>query len=427
MSIATAALKVLGSTLTLQDSTTIARDVFDMTHGRATFGGGGTDFKVVCGPMPAFETSNSGCWSVATGTTPSSANVLTYGDASNGYINAAGASGAVGFTEQGSFMGKLGPYSGTVYGIWLGQGAGFAANNLALGSDASSVTFLNAPLAASDLQLRFGGTTAMQFDAGTQNGVALGANIATTGHMRVPAGFQWLVRNSGNTANNTILGDDGANNISMTSGYASATLSAASINIIPATQVAIETTTWYQDATTFHIRDASHNEVATMTPGTASTPNALAIGAAAGGVAITGAQSGTVRTVTAATLTIDTTTTDRIIFVDCTTNGITLTLPTPTAGRMLTIIDKANNCGNAAGGKQLTLARHATELLDGAAANHTTSSSGFHFNVYSDGTNWYTQNGIAWNMLPLSLFLLRRRRRTANDLADVADAFQRAA
>ena len=60
---------------------------------------------------------------------------------------------------------------------------------------------------------------------------------------------------------------------------------------------------------------------------------------------------------------------------------------------MLTVIDRFNNCGNVAGGKTLTLARHAAELIDNTAANVTTNTNGQRFNIYSDGTNWFTQNG----------------------------------
>lgn len=296
--------------------------------------------------------------------------------------------------------------------------SGTAATSLTLGTDKVGATLaLQADTAANVLQLA----------GGTQNGVALGANLATVGDMRVPSGFQWLARNAGNTANNTILNDDGANNITFGSGYGTiTTIAAASYTVLSTGNIIMQSASdVYEDMSLLHLRTAAHSEVGQIVPGVAGTPNAMAIGASAGGVAITGAFSGTTRTQTAATLTIDTTTTDRIVYVDCTNNGITLTLPTPTNGRMLTVVDKANNCGNVAGGKQLTLARHSTEKLDGTAANVTTSTSGFRFNVWSDGTDWYTQNGTKFQTLaPIALFFLRRRRRAAND---VADAFRRAA
>ncbi len=62
----------------------------------------------------------------------------------------------------------------------------------------------------------------------------------------------------------------------------------------------------------------------------------------------------------------------------------TITLPDPTTLQQLVIIDWARDAGTAT----KPLARHATENINGAAANFTLTTNGQHVAVVGDGTDW---------------------------------------
>lgn len=74
-----------------------------------------------------------------------------------------------------------------------------------------------------------------------------------------------------------------------------------------------------------------------------------------------------VKAVTAASYTIDTTTADYILFVDTTSNAITINLPaaSASAGRVLIIKSVANS-----GTNNITIARNGTNSIEGLAANY---------------------------------------------------------
>ena len=109
------------------------------------------------------------------------------------------------------------------------------------------------------------------------------------------------------------------------------------------------------------------------------------IGLSTGNNTLTGSLTQTTRTVATSTFTIDTTTTDCIIFVDTTSNAVTITLPVPTNGRLLYFKDyKFNFTTN-----NFTLSPHSTEKIDGLAASKTFSSNGASVIVVSDGTDWF--------------------------------------
>jgi trimeric autotransporter adhesin len=92
----------------------------------------------------------------------------------------------------------------------------------------------------------------------------------------------------------------------------------------------------------------------------------------------------TTRTITA-NLTIDTTTTDDIIF--CNQSGaITVTLPTPTNGRTLVIKD----ISGAAATNNITLARHASENIEGLASNRPLATNFGSWTIMADASlNWW--------------------------------------
>jgi len=91
----------------------------------------------------------------------------------------------------------------------------------------------------------------------------------------------------------------------------------------------------------------------------------------------------TTKTITATTYTADTTTADRVIYTDSTSNAITITLPPPTNGRFITVQDKTGKAAT----NNITVVRNSTETINGLtqiviAQNY----NGVTF--ISDGTNW---------------------------------------
>jgi hypothetical protein len=90
-------------------------------------------------------------------------------------------------------------------------------------------------------------------------------------------------------------------------------------------------------------------------------------------------------TVVSSTYSVDTnsSTSDYIIFTDSTNNAITITLPTPAAGRTLIIKDKTGKAAT----HNVTISHHASETIDGSNTyviyvNYTSIT------ICSDGSNW---------------------------------------
>lgn len=98
---------------------------------------------------------------------------------------------------------------------------------------------------------------------------------------------------------------------------------------------------------------------------------------------INGGINRTTRTITA-NLTVDTTTTDDIILCNA-AGAITVTLPTPTNGRVLTIKDISGTATT----NNITIARHAAENIEGIAASYLIQVSYGTVILTSDSTNWW--------------------------------------
>lgn len=98
---------------------------------------------------------------------------------------------------------------------------------------------------------------------------------------------------------------------------------------------------------------------------------------------LNGAQRVTTRTITA-NLTIDTTTTDWIIY--CNQSGaINVTLPAPTNGRFVLIKDISGNAAT----NNITLVRNGTERIEGVAASRTLQTNWGSWLISSNGTDWF--------------------------------------
>jgi hypothetical protein len=100
---------------------------------------------------------------------------------------------------------------------------------------------------------------------------------------------------------------------------------------------------------------------------------------------LTGALAVTVNTVSS-TYTIDNSTTDYEVWANTSGGSFTITLPAPTAGRQLVLVDSTNSFAT----HNLTLARHGSENIDGVAASKVYAAAGTRATITSDGTNWVT-------------------------------------
>ena len=109
--------------------------------------------------------------------------------------------------------------------------------------------------------------------------------------------------------------------------------------------------------------------------------NAAAVNSAS---ALTGPVVGTVRTVTT-TFAVDSITPDYELYADTTGGAFQVTLPTPTNGRLLVIVDVKLNFATA----NLTLAPHAAEKINLVAASLVLSANGGRYSVESNGTDWF--------------------------------------
>ena len=108
---------------------------------------------------------------------------------------------------------------------------------------------------------------------------------------------------------------------------------------------------------------------------------------------------------------------DEVVLASC-SSACTITLPTPSAKRRVTIKDSS---GLGAHGGNITIARHASESIDGVAAGIVGLPNDGDVTLVSDGTNWWVlsvgmtgDRPAAAFALLLALAALSRRRR-AND------------
>jgi len=115
----------------------------------------------------------------------------------------------------------------------------------------------------------------------------------------------------------------------------------------------------------------------------ALTAGTSALGISTSANTLTGSLAATVRTVTG-NLSLDTTTTDLLVLLDSTSTAFTLTLPAPTTGRVIKIMDKTGKLST----NSVTIARYGSETINGVAASKVVSSAFGSWTCISDGTNW---------------------------------------
>lgn len=88
-------------------------------------------------------------------------------------------------------------------------------------------------------------------------------------------------------------------------------------------------------------------------------------------------------TVTSSSYTVDSSQSDYVILVNYSSGVVTITLPTPTAGRILKIKDTGNATSN-----HITISHHSSETIDGAST-YVLSTNYDGVELTSDGTNWF--------------------------------------
>ena len=77
-----------------------------------------------------------------------------------------------------------------------------------------------------------------------------------------------------------------------------------------------------------------------------------------------------------------------LLDVNTTGGAITITLPTPVAGRTIVFKDIAYNFAT----NNLTIAQNASEKIEGVAASKVISATGWYGALYSNGTDWFLLN-----------------------------------
>ncbi|HZU84169.1 MAG TPA: hypothetical protein VE987_14670 [Polyangiaceae bacterium] len=78
---------------------------------------------------------------------------------------------------------------------------------------------------------------------------------------------------------------------------------------------------------------------------------------------------------------------DCVIFANTSGAAWNLTLPTPTAGRTLFVVDSTGSFA----ANNLTLVRHGAESINGVAASKALSAAWAIYVIVSDGTNWFVR------------------------------------
>lgn len=85
------------------------------------------------------------------------------------------------------------------------------------------------------------------------------------------------------------------------------------------------------------------------------------------------------------TYTIDSITSDVMLFLDSSGSAFNVTMPTPTAGRSLTLIDLKSAFAT----NPVTLVPHAGEKIAGVNGNKVLTAAGAIYQAYSNGTDWF--------------------------------------
>jgi hypothetical protein len=110
--------KSAAASFAVQDSGAVVRFSLETVHGRATFGGGGTDFKTVIGPLVGNETSYAALYLLANGVAPTAGNYALRSDSFDLVVSTTGNTGNIYF---GNGTAWLGAFDGVNHRLHLGS------------------------------------------------------------------------------------------------------------------------------------------------------------------------------------------------------------------------------------------------------------------------------------------------------------------
>lgn len=379
------------SPFTIRDGSAVQRVQFDTTHGLTKFGNGGTDAFCAVGPYTAINTDGA-IYCLGNGVAPGSNNYAFLSDGTSTWFNVpnTGGGGVINFflgnaTQLGQWNASTLSLSGTV-GAGVVNFGGLGGTTPSIQSGTLATTFTLGTNKA-------GAVLNLNADANATFASFSGAAPAQSGEIRAANATQVVVgRNAGGTADISMLSIDASNNIILGSGVggnqpASVVLGAAggwSLTWSPGTLYGtagnIAMGTNFGAGATATISAGNGQPVIVASAATA---------AGTGNTSITGSMQVTTRTITG-NLTVDTTTTDYEILANTSGGVITVTLPAPTNGRRLTLVDPTASWST----HNLTLARHGTEKINNTAASLVLTGNNSAViqvcDVTSDGTNWWT-------------------------------------
>lgn len=250
---------------------------------------------------------------------------------------------------NGFNIGFWGP-DGSNSGFWLGASTGSitpSTTNFALSSDGS---LLNVSAASTQIRLLIGGT--------------IYASLTTSAFSSNVPNFTFTLTNAAPTFTQNAIAST-----SLASGAAGQTWSITA----QAGQAATGGS---------HNGGAGGNLALLAGPGGASGSATVGIG---GMITQFCGQAWQQITKSASTYSVDTnsTTSDLVIFTDSTSNTVTITLPAPSAGRLIYVKDKTGKAAT----HNVTISQHSAETIDGASSL-TLSKNYDAVLLISDGTNW---------------------------------------
>ena len=318
----------------------------------------------------------------------------------------------------GSFIAQLGPQSGQTYGaLFLGSSISPASNNYAISSDGTANTWVNAAGASGIVNLAVngvvqlgllggGGTPILQWTSGvTSPSIGQGGKGSDTfpQSLTIFAQSAYALSTGVNVNGATLAlwgGDAKSDGVTGRRGGVQAFLGAGNSAMYECAELIlgqriVSLCKGTGAGVTSGDMPVNTGDLVTflgnaLTVPTASPSNGAILYATAGalwvyqsnGTNFQIAPQGNLSLVTKnANYTISAT--DGEIW--CGASGFNLTLPTPTSGRVIWVWDSG---GNFTSLSPVTLVRHGSENIDGAAASKTLNAQWGLYRISSDGTNW---------------------------------------
>jgi hypothetical protein len=268
--------------------------------------------------------------------------------------------GTRGRFARGSLATPAAAQSGDILNFWSAQGYGsssFPASSTGAINAVANETFTNASNA-----------TYLQF------------MVTPTGSVTLAEAMR--INSTGNILMDTVT-DNGTDTLQVGSGASMSYMKLNGSTSGNIQQQASATTTTYT-VTWPAAQGAAGTVLGNNGSGTLSWGTSIGNSGGTSVVNINGSVTGTTRTASS-NFTVDTTTTDYIIFANTSSAAFTITLPAPTNGRILYIKDSTGSFNT----NNLTVAQHASENIEGLAASKLLTTAWGSYCFTSDGTSWF--------------------------------------